>query len=101
MDFNNNNFFTPNMNPYFTPTSVDSDNFNPAMYNMNQLYRLDWTYPTQLIYTSNSMPIIFKIISTLHIAYRDSPPRVNLSITLSTVFFATFYFKYSFFRTAN
>ena len=26
------------MNPYFTPTSFDSDNFDPAMYNMNQPY---------------------------------------------------------------
>ena len=37
MNFNNNNFFNHNMNPYFTPTSFDSDNSNPAMYNMNQL----------------------------------------------------------------
>jgi len=41
MDFNNNNSFNYNMNPYFTPTSFDSDNSNPAMYNMNQPYRSD------------------------------------------------------------
>ena len=47
MDFNNNNLFNHNMNPYFTPTSFDSDNSNPAMYNMDQLYMSDWVYPTQ------------------------------------------------------
>ena len=36
MDFNHNNSFNPNMNPYFTPTAFDSDNSDPAMYNMNQ-----------------------------------------------------------------
>ena len=46
MDFNNNSF-NSNMNPYFTPTSFDSDNFNPDMYNMNQSYRPNWVYPTQ------------------------------------------------------
>ena len=47
MDFNNNNFFNPNMNPYFTPTSFDSDNSNPAMYNINQPYMPSENYPTQ------------------------------------------------------
>ena len=47
MDFNNNNFFNPNMNPYFMPTSFDSDNSNPTMYNMDQSYKSDWDYPTQ------------------------------------------------------
>ena len=47
MDFNNINFFNPNMNPYFTPTSIDLDNFNPDMYNMNQSYKLDWDYLTK------------------------------------------------------
>ena len=47
MDFNNNNFFNPNMNPYFTPTSFDSDNSDPTMYNMNQPYMPNWYYPTQ------------------------------------------------------
>ena len=46
MDFNNNNFFNPNMNPYFTPIS-DPDNSDPAMYNMNQPYMPSWDYPTQ------------------------------------------------------
>ena len=46
MDFNNN-FFNSNMNPYFTPISIDSDNFNPDMYNMNKLYRPDLDYSTQ------------------------------------------------------
>ena len=47
MDFNNNNFFNPNMNPYFFPTSIESDNSNLAMDNMDQSYSLDWVYPTQ------------------------------------------------------
>ena len=47
MDFNNNIFFNPNMNLYFTPISFDLDNFNPDMYNMNQSYRPDWDYSTQ------------------------------------------------------
>ena len=49
MNFNNNNFFNPNMNPYFPPTSFDLDNSNsnPAMYNMNQPYMSGWDYPTQ------------------------------------------------------
>ena len=45
MDFNNN----PNMNPYFIPTSFDSDNFNPDMYNMNQPYISNCDYPTQYV----------------------------------------------------
>ena len=49
MDFNNNNFFNPNMNPYFTLTSFDSDNSDPAMYNMNQPYMPNWDYPTQYV----------------------------------------------------
>ena len=48
MDFNNN-FFNPNMNPYFTPTSFDSDNCDPTMYNMNQSYMLNWDYSTQYV----------------------------------------------------
>ena len=47
MDFNNNNSFNYNMNPYFTPTSFDSDNSDPAMYNMNQSYMPGWDYPNQ------------------------------------------------------
>ena len=35
------------MNPYFTPTLFDSDNFNSDMYNMNQSYKPDWDYLTQ------------------------------------------------------
>ena len=69
MDFNNNSF-NPNMNPYFTPTSFDSDNFNLNMYNMNQSYRPDWDYPTQY----DPYPQSFKITSTLHRVHGDSPP---------------------------
>ena len=47
MDFNDNNFFNPNMNPYFTLTSIDLDNSISAMYNMDLPYRPDWVYPTQ------------------------------------------------------
>ena len=47
MDFNNNNSFNYNMNPYSTPTSFDADNSDPAMYNMNQLYMPSWDYPNQ------------------------------------------------------
>ena len=71
MDFNNNNFF---MNPYFTPTSFDSDNSNPAMYSMNEPYKPDWVYPTQYDPYPNSMTIIFKIIFTLHRVNGDLPP---------------------------
>ena len=46
MDFNNNSF-NPNVNPYFTPISLDSNDSNQAMYNMNQPYKLDWICPTQ------------------------------------------------------
>ena len=35
------------MNPYFTPTSFDSDNSDPAMYNMNQSFMPSWDYPNQ------------------------------------------------------
>ena len=38
MDFNNNNSFNHDINSYFTPTSFDSDNSDPAMYNINQTY---------------------------------------------------------------
>ena len=47
MNFNNNNSFNHNINPYFTLISFDSDNSNPAMYNMNQTYMPSWDYPTQ------------------------------------------------------
>ena len=35
------------MNPYFTPTLFDSDNSDPAMYNMNQPFMPSWDYPNQ------------------------------------------------------
>jgi len=35
------------MSSYFTPTSFDSDNSNPAFYNMNQQNSPGWTYPNQ------------------------------------------------------
>ena len=47
MEFNNNNFFNPNMNPYFTPTPFDLDNSNLLFYNMNQPSTPGWTYPNQ------------------------------------------------------
>ena len=47
MDFNNNNSFNHDINSYFTLTSFDSDNSNPAIYNMNQPYMPSWDYPTQ------------------------------------------------------
>ena len=47
MDFNNNNSFNYNMNPYFTLISFDSDNSDPAIYNMNQPYMPGWDYPNQ------------------------------------------------------
>ena len=42
----NHNYFNQ-MSPFFTPTSFDSNNTNPAMYNMNQPYRSYWVYLTQ------------------------------------------------------
>ena len=74
MDFNNNNLFNHNMNSYFTPISFDSDNSDPAMYNINNhigrigIIRLNTTH------TTNLMAITFKIISTLHRVNGDSPP---------------------------
>ena len=65
MEFNNNKFFNPNMNPYFTPTLFDSDNSNTAFYNMNQPNTPGWT---NLTHIPNLMTIIFKIISTLHLS---------------------------------
>ena len=47
MDFNNNNSFNHDINPYFTSTSFDSDNSDLAMYNMNQAYMPSWDYPIQ------------------------------------------------------
>ena len=47
MEFNNNNSFNPNMNPYFTQAPFVSDNFNPVFYNMNQPNTPGWTYPNQ------------------------------------------------------
>ena len=47
MEFNNNNSFNLNMNPYFTLIPFDSDNSNPAFYNMNQPNTTGWTYPNQ------------------------------------------------------
>jgi len=35
------------MNSYFTLISFDSDNSNPAIYNMNQPYKSDRDYLTQ------------------------------------------------------
>ena len=35
------------MNPYFTPTPYDSDNSNPAFYNMHQPNTPGWPYPNQ------------------------------------------------------
>ena len=66
MDFNNYNFFNPNMDPYFTPISFNLDNFNPDMYNMNQQYMPSWDYPTHYDLISNPITKIFKIISTFH-----------------------------------
>ena len=74
MDFNNNNCFNPNMNPYFTLTSFDSDNSNSAMYNMNQQYMPSWDYPTQYDPFPQPYDHNFKIISTLHRVNGDSPP---------------------------
>jgi len=74
MDFNNNNSFNHNMNPYFTPTSYDSDNSNPVMYNMDQPYMPSWDYPTHLTHILNHMTLIFKMTSTLHRVHEDSPP---------------------------
>ena len=64
MDFNNNNFFNHNMNPYFTPTSFDSDNSDPAMYNMNQPYIPDWDYLTQ--YDPYSQSYDYKFQNNFH-----------------------------------
>ena len=56
MDFNNNNSFNPNMNPYFTPTSFNSENFNLDIYNMNQPYMPNWDYLTQY-YWPGGLPL--------------------------------------------
>jgi len=66
MDFNNNNFFNPNMNPYFTLTSFNLDNSDPAMYNMNQQYMPNWDYPTQYVPHSQYLNKTGIIIITLH-----------------------------------
>jgi len=72
MEFNNNNSFNPNMNPYFTPTPFDSDNFNLTFYNMNQPNTPGWTYLNQYNPCPKLMTIIFEIISTLHRVNGDS-----------------------------
>ena len=74
MDFNNNNSFNHNMNLYFTPTSFDSDNSDPAMYNMNQQFMPSWVIRINMTHIPNHMIINFKIISTLHRVNGDSPP---------------------------
>ena len=43
----NNNFYNFNGNPYYTPTSFDSDITNPAYHNFNQPSVPDWIYPNQ------------------------------------------------------
>ena len=45
MEFNKK--ISNQMNPFFSPTSFDSDNSNPAMYNMNQPYMSGWDYSTE------------------------------------------------------
>ena len=62
MDFNNNNFFNPNMKPYFTPTSFDSDNFKSAMYNMNHHIERIGIIRLNMTHTPNLMTMILKII---------------------------------------
>ena len=74
MNFNNNNSFNHNMNPYFTLTSFDSDNSNPAMYNMNQLYMPSWDIRLNMTHIPNLMTIIFKIISTHRFNGDSTPP---------------------------
>jgi len=96
MDFSNNNFFNHNMNPYFTPTSFDSDNSDPAMYNMNQPYCRVGIIRLNMTHIPNLMTIIFKIISALHRVNGDSPPWVKISTTLSTIFIPRFGFISSF-----
>ena len=74
MYFNNNNFFNPNMNPYFTPTLFDSDNSDPAMYNMNQPYMPNWNYSTQYVPQSQYYEQDWIIITTLHRVSGDTTP---------------------------
>ena len=81
MDFNNNNSFNHNMNSYFTLTSFDLDNSDPAIYNMNQLYMPGWDYPTEHDSYPQSYDHNFSIISTLHRVNRDSPSPSQTSTT--------------------
>jgi len=46
MDYNYN-YSNPYSDPYFTPTSFDSDITNPAFHNSNQPCMPDWSYPIQ------------------------------------------------------
>jgi len=43
----NYNFSHANVNPYFIPTSFDSNFTNPALHNFNQPSMSDWFYLTQ------------------------------------------------------
>ena len=54
------------IHPYFIPTSFDSDNSDPAMYNMNQPYMSNWDYPPQYVPNPNTMNKSGIIITTLH-----------------------------------
>jgi len=46
MDYNYNYSYA-NSDPYFTPTSFDSDITNPAYHNFNQPSMSDWSYLNQ------------------------------------------------------
>ena len=43
----NYNYSDYNLNPYFNPTSFNSDITNPTLHNSNQPSMPDWSYPNQ------------------------------------------------------
>jgi len=90
IDFNNN-FFNSNMNPYFTPTSFDSDNSNPAFNNMNQSKRPDWMYSTQYNSYLQSYDQIFQNnLNSSHSRSEFASPEPNFQPPFHNIFFSNF-----------
>ena len=81
----NNNFFYFNGNPYYTPTSFDSDITNPTCHNFNQPSILDWSYPNNICPNLNTLNKTGTIITTLHRVSGDTTPPSHIVNHLTNI----------------
>ena len=70
----NYNYFNAYSDPYFKPTSFDSNITNSSYHNFNQPSIPDWSYPNQYMPQSQSMKKTRTIITTLHRVSGDATP---------------------------